>query len=118
MATKTAMVKYKRLLKNDPDSSFMIPFKTLNVDECLELVNISGNALEFIPSGKRTKKLCIAAVENMPEALEFVPNRFKTVEMCKNAYKKSIKVLTLTAVFMFKSHSGNMFHFLLFRKKK
>lgn len=90
MATKTALKKYIQQLKKSPHNLWGIPFDTLNVDECLALVQVTGSCLRKVPNAKRTKKVCIAAVENYPLALGEVPERLKTKEMCQNAYDKEI----------------------------
>ena len=92
MATKTALKKYIRQLEKSPHNLWGIPFDTLNVDECLALVQVAGSCLRKVPNAKRTKKVCVAAVENYPTALSEVPERFKTTEMCQNAYSKNVGV--------------------------
>lgn len=92
MATKTEIEKYIQQIKTNPYDLCGIPFNTLNVDECLALVQADGYCLRKVPNVKRTKKVCLAAVKNYPLALAHVPERLKTLEMCQNTYIKDFRV--------------------------
>ena len=57
----------------------------LDKNLALTAVNSTGWALEYIPQGFITNKMCVIAVTDEPGAIEFVPAKFQTPEILRLA---------------------------------
>ena len=55
---------------------------------CLAAVIQDGCALEYVPDSLRTEEICLAAVKQSGYALEYVPEYLRTEEMCLEAVKQ------------------------------
>lgn len=89
MASVRTLNKYKKLLRESPYNRRSIPFEKLTEEECISLLQISGECLECIPLNKRTKEMILCAVESSPKTLSSIPESKRTKKLCMAAYKTS-----------------------------
>lgn len=57
-----------------------------NEQQALDLVNITGYDLQYVPQNFRTAAVCLAAVEQDPAAIVWVPRSQLTQEICQLVY--------------------------------
>lgn len=89
MASVRTLNKYKKLLRESPYNRRSIPFDKLTEEECISLLQISGECLECIPLNKRTKEMILCAVESSPKMLSSIPESKRTKKLCMAAYRTS-----------------------------
>ena len=89
MASVRTLNKYKKLLRESPYNRRSIPFEKLTEEECISLLQISGECLECIPLNKRTKEMILCAVESSPKTLSSIPESKRTKKLCMAAYRTS-----------------------------
>ena len=87
MASNREMKEYREKLKRIPPQIKNIPFDTLSLEECLNLVKTSGYCLPYIPKEKRTRKICISAIKRAPGVLQYVPEEYKDIDFFIACYE-------------------------------